>query len=330
MGSENQAFFKQALLAKRRSMRPVNRAQNRKAKRKIWLYPWARERQYAKNIYKWIRPFVKAVEEYITGQADSILHGDSVTTDALPGPGFTLLTKTLSGWIAQYYPDSETGRSPSGIMLGIGATANGIKKAVEREWGKQTEPVLGFQFNTSETWWSDLKQQWSETNYKLIKSIPQNYINRVNDLVEKAVTNGWSYQTLMADLKKIGVQTTGYQVKLLARDQVGKLNGQISQAQQTDAGIETYIWQTAGDERVRGNPTGRFPKAVPSHHLMNGLLCRWDDATVYSDDKGKTWKPRTSKMPKAHPGMEIQCRCTAIPYMDDLVNEVDISLGDAT
>ncbi len=352
MGSENKVFFKQALVTKRRTMRPVNRAQSRKAQRKAWLYPWAQERQYAQNIYKWVRPFIKAVEEYITEQAESILHGDSFQPtkiyhpretanldgkeiilheehiDVLPGPGFVTLTKTLAGWIAQYYPDPETNRSPSGIMMGIGATANGVKKAAEREWGKQTEPVLGFQFNTSETWWPDLKQQWVETNFKLIKSIPQNYINRVNDLVEKAVTNGWSYQTLMADLKKIGAQTTGYQIKRLARDQIGKLNGQISQAQQVDAGIEMYIWQTAGDERVRGNPTGRFPKAIPSHFIMNGLLCRWDDATVYSDDKGKTWKKRTDKMPQSHPGMEIQCRCTAIAYMDDLIGEIDKSFGD--
>jgi SPP1 gp7 family putative phage head morphogenesis protein len=328
MANDNN-FFKQALLTKRRGMRPVNRSQSRKASKIPWIYPWAQERQYAKKLNKWISPFVKAVEEYISGQAESILRGDSaIKTDALPGQGFTLLSKTLTGWIAQYYPDPETNRSPSGIMMGLGDTASGVKQAADREWGKQTKPVLGFQFNTSETWWKTLRDNWAEANFKLIKSNVDNYVTRVNDLVEKAVTNGISYQTLMADLKKIGGQTEGYVLRRIARDQIGKLNGQISKAQQTDAGIDEYTWQTAGDERVRGNPAGHFPKAIPSHYIMDGKLCRWDDATVYSEDKGKTWKKRTDKMPQAHPGMEIQCRCTAIPYMDNLIKEVDTSLGD--
>jgi len=317
MANDN-SFFKQALLTKRRGMRPVNRSQSRKASKIPWIYPWAHERQYAQKLNKWISPFIKAVEEYISGQAESILRGDSATKiDVLPGQGFTLLSQTLSGWVAQYYPDPETNRSPSGIMMGLGDTATGVKQAANREWGKQTKPVLGFQFNTSETWWTTLRDSWAKQNYDLLKKVSTEYVRNVNRLVESAVTNGISYQTLMQDIVAAGLKPKGYQARLIARDQIGKLNGQISMAQQTDAGIDKYIWQTAGDERVRN-----------THREIDGKLCRWDDATVYSDDRGKTWKPRTAGMPKVHPGMEIQCRCTAIPYMDDSIKEADSTLGD--
>jgi hypothetical protein len=351
----NQSLFKQALILKRRSMKPPARALSRKTRPKHWLYPWAHENKYMLQIVQWISPLQKAVEQYIETNGESVLRGDSSIDstekarldsdylqifhkDILPGPGFVFLTKTFAGWIAQYYPDPETNRSPSGIMMGLGTTANGVKKFCDKEWGKQTEPVLGFQFNTAETWWQVMKNQWADTNFKLIKSLATQYIGKVNDICEKAVSNGWSYQTLKQEIEAIGKDQWTKEkkkpswikrrAKLIARDQIGKLNGQITQAQQEDAGVNWYIWDTSGDERVRGNPTGLYPKAVPSHWIMQGLLCRWDDATVYSKDGGKTWIPRTEKMPKAHPGQEIQCRCTAIPYMNDLIEEVDFALGD--
>jgi hypothetical protein len=342
------ALFEQFLLLQRRSLTARVRQQTRVPKKVRWLYPWAAERRYYQQLYKWTLPFVQAIEAYISQQAESILHGDeyrpiisnpkltSVTLhkdlisaslayhgDVLPGPGFVALAKTLSGWVAQYYPDPETNRSPPGVLMGLGDTSTAVKVFCDKQWGNQTKPLLGIQFNSAESWWPTVKQQWQENNYKLIKSITSQYIERVNVLAEKAVINGWSYTTLMKDIKAEGVKLKTWQLRRLARDQVGKLNGQISQAQQQDAGIDWYWWETAGDERVRGNPRGKFPRAVPSHFIMDGLLCKWSDATVYSDDGGKTWKPRTDKMPKAHPGQEIQCRCTSIPYFEGIVNKVD-------
>ena len=49
---------------------------------------------------------------------------------------------------------------------------------------------------------------------------------------------------------------------------------------------------------------------------MQGLLCKWADPNVYSDDKGKTWKARTAEMPHNHPGDDIMCRCRAAPFID--------------
>jgi hypothetical protein len=89
------------------------------------------------------------------------------------------------------------------------------------------------------------------------------------------------------------------------------------------AGLSMYIWSTSGDERVRGDPGGFFPDAIPSHFAMDGLLCRWDDPTVYSDDGGKTWRDRPSGAVKLHPGEDYQCRCTALAYWQEIVDEAD-------
>jgi hypothetical protein len=87
-----------------------------------------------------------------------------------------------------------------------------------------------------------------------------------------------------------------------------------------------YIWSTSGDERVRGTPKsegGKYPDAIPSHYLMNEKLCRWDDSTVYSDDGGKTWRDRPAGAVQLHPGEDYQCRCTALAYWNEIVDEVD-------
>ena len=104
--------------------------------------------------------------------------------------------------------------------------------------------------------------------------------------------------------------------RIIARDQTAKLNSALTQGRMADAGIETYIWSTSEDERVRGNPTGLYPKALPSHYVMNGKVCRWDDPTVWLENG--EWVKRAGDAPYLHPGMAIMCRCVAIPNWDEL------------
>jgi uncharacterized protein with gpF-like domain len=100
----------------------------------------------------------------------------------------------------------------------------------------------------------------------------------------------------------------------------------VAERQFRNIGMEFYIWRTAQDERVRGNPLGKFPKAIPSHYIMDDLFCTWNDFNVYSSDSGKTWKPRTQLMEHDHPGRPIACRCSAEPvwniYAKDLDDEI--------
>jgi len=107
--------------------------------------------------------------------------------------------------------------------------------------------------------------------------------------------------------------------KVLARDQTSKMNSAITGLRQKSVGIDKYIWETSMDRRVVGTPGGLYPKTTKlhkNHYVMEGKVCRWDDPTVYSDDKGKTWIKRTEQMPHNHPGDDILCRCRAAPLID--------------
>lgn len=125
-----------------------------------------------------------------------------------------------------------------------------------------------------------------QRNVDLIKSIQREELDKVRDILSEAEAGAWRAEDLSDRLEEeFGV--TRSRADLIARDQVLKLNGQITQARQTSAGIEEYIWMTSNDERVRD-----------SHAELEGTRQRWD----------------TPPEP-GHPGDDYQCRCTAYPVV---------------
>ncbi len=124
-------------------------------------------------------------------------------------------------------------------------------------------------------------------NVELIKSIPTKYLEKVKSEVYSGASQGLRWESIAEKVQAAG-DTTESRAKLIARDQVSKMNGSFNEARQTSLGIEKYIWQTAGDERVRDE-----------HAANDGQVFSWDDP------------PATG-----HPGDDIQCRCVALPYFD--------------
>ena len=323
MPSPQNRFLIEALRMKRRAMKPRDRAK-RGTKRVPWLYPSAIERAYVYKIAQWLRPLMARVEAWFEANAGALLRGDHA--DALPGGVFKVLYSTLKGWVAASWMDPNAPEKPAAVLMGLGETATALSAFNQRQWQKQLKYVLGYEFGLAEQWWTTTKDVWARRNYDLIKSLNEQYISKVNDLAEKAVSNGWTYKALMDEIKATGANVTGPKARFLARDQIGKLNGQVTQARQEEAGISKYWWRTSADERVRGRPGGRYPNALPSHWAMDGLLCRWDDATTCSHDQGRTWVARPSNAVRMHPGQDYQCRCTADAFIEELVQAADLGL----
>jgi len=308
--------FRQALKLKRRSMTAAQRA--RPLARQVWKYPWAVEAAYARQIAAWMKPMIDYTKEYLRNQSAPILRGDTAHQDATPGSAFALMVDTLQGWAGVHFPSRENRKEgvPPIVEMGLGKYAEATKAANGKQWAVSTQSLLGVSFDTDEAWWDPMKDQWANMNYDLIKSLSNQYIKQVNDLTEKAIVNGWTSGQLMKEITAMGATITGPRARLIARDQIGKLNGSITQARMEEVGLEMYEWSTSADERVRS-----------SHRPMDGLLCQWNDSSVYSADGGKTWIPRPSGATRSHPGYDIQCRCTALAYYNELVNEIDAEIA---
>lgn len=164
--------------------------------------------------------------------------------------------------------------SPLDIML----AKFGDKADVYRQ-----EPYLA---GIKDNW---LKTQTVYTNKTVVNTLHDLDLILRNSTVSQAAKD----RVIVAINDKFGV--TERRFDQFGRQQVNSLDTQLSESRQQSIGSEEYEWDTQQDERVRGNPYGLYPNAVPSHYARQGEIFRWDS-------------PPTG----GHPGEAPGCRCRAI------------------
>ena len=135
-------------------------------------------------------------------------------------------------------------------------------------------------------------------NVGLIKSLPEQYLNQVETIVNNGVVNG----TRFSDIAKEIVAKTGSansklagRIKTIAMNEVQTINAQISQRRSQALGIKKGIYRTSEDERVR-----------PCHAELNGV--------EYELSKG-AWSKSCGRF--IIPGVtDINCRCSFSPIIE--------------
>lgn len=288
-------------------------------------YPHGIEKKYYRELKGFFKPLTDYVTKYISENLEPLLRGDSdeIRLDAIPGDSFRKMIYNLEDWLSVYMPnisDLPESSNNNVIMTVLGNTADETLSFGNKEFMKIIEKGINVNLPTSSPWWEDMKSSWAEDNYSLIVSNAKKYVEQINTLTEQAIVNGFSPAKLKEGIKKATEGLSDKHCKLLARDQMGKLNGQITQAQMEEVGLDLYVWSTSADDRVRD-----------SHAVMEGLLCRWDDASVCSYDNGKTWVDRPSGAVELHPGQDIQCRCVGLAFYPELVSEIkDVPMNELT
>lgn len=216
-------------------------------------------------------------------------------------------------------------RQSEQIAAGVFDAINGIS---HEQWWKTAKAVLGVNLMQYEPWIRNEMKAFTQENISLITKTGKDTLHDINRIVVSGFRQGKRAETLKkeifsgTDLQPGVFQKVSTRAALIARDQSLKLYGNLNHLRQEQNGISVYIWRTVEDERVRGTPGGKYPNAIPSHFLMDGKYCKWSDPTVYADTlkevKEDNWKSRTADMPKDHPGVEINDRCTAEPVFDIL------------
>lgn len=282
---------------------------NKKSRKKFirTAYPKGIENRYKSRLSLIFKPLIDYVKKFLNENAGAILNGDSrdMRLDAIPGKTYREMSVNMQEWVNAMFPDDP--ETATYIYPGLRGIAEDLKEFSDREFSREMSKAINVSIREQAEWWDDMVDWWSGNNYQLIKSNASNFVNKINVLVEQAVTSGSTVSELQKEILKVTEGLSDAKCRLLARDQIGKLQGQISQGQMAEIGLEMYVWSTSGDERVRD-----------SHLEMEGLLCRWDDATVYSADGGKTWIDRPAGAVEMHPGQDIQCRCVALAYFPEL------------
>lgn len=144
---------------------------------------------------------------------------------------------------------------------------------------------------------ADIQMALTE-NTSLIKSIASEHFSKVGQAVLDnyrgvPMPEGGS---LTQRLQQIG-GITKRRAAFIARDQTAKLTGTLNETRATSNGMDEYIWRNSRDNRVVGNPAGKYPKGNKAHGN------HWDR-------EGRTYSYNDPPS-DGNPGVPIGCRCHA-------------------
>lgn len=143
-----------------------------------------------------------------------------------------------------------------------------------------------------------------KSNVSLIRSIPEKYLNNVENLIYESTRAGLSVSYIEKQLLQT-YDISKKHAKLIARDQTGKLSGQLNKIRQKSLGFKYFKWITSQDGRVRHRHI-----VISKTDTDYGIgTYRWDHLPL--SDKG---------VPIA-PGDDYQCRCVAIPVTQKTVDK---------
>jgi SPP1 gp7 family putative phage head morphogenesis protein len=149
-------------------------------------------------------------------------------------------------------------------------------------------------------------RMWVSENVRLIKTIPEKMLTKVEEIVYTAVRTGVTH----IELSKRLVESFGIAKKraiIIARDQINKLHGNLTRVRNLELGIVEYKWSTSKDERVRH-----------SHEVLDNKICSWTDVNIYKNNiSDKKQLQRLSiNATLSNPSQDILCRCTSIPIIN--------------
>jgi SPP1 gp7 family putative phage head morphogenesis protein len=178
-------------------------------------------------------------------------------------------------------------------VLRIGITAHGVKTLQfnDRKYASPTMRLLGIG-NASANVERSILKGWVFENTSLVTNMNAEQLGKLETLFLRALRDGSRSAQIQADVAAV-VDGNINRARLIARDQIGKLNGQLDRQKQTEAGLDSYIWRGSLDERER-----------PEHVAREGDVFKWSQPP-----------------PDGHPGQAVQCRCSAEPNLEPLLGK---------
>jgi len=145
-----------------------------------------------------------------------------------------------------------------------------LRAELKKSVGIDIEPIL-----RADNKLTPLLEKAVQENVELITTIPQQYFEKLEKHITSAVAQGARHEKLKEVVKYIG-NVTENRAKLIARDQISKMNGSFNRIRQTSIGIDSYRWSTSGDERVR-----------ETHAENDGKVFKWDSPPSETGNPGE-------------------------------------------
>ncbi len=252
-----------------------------------WLFPINPEKQYDRILYSLVKELKDRIKEFLIPEIPSMIQEVNSKTPNDRNDDFLDRLKHIINFIYVGLEGKieQTQKFASAIGIEI-ANFNKV------QFQKLNHSVFGIDIFVDEPWLADQLKLFSQQNAQLITSLPVEELNRVAGDVERGLQQGLRFTDISKTIQKsFGI--THRRATLIARDQTTKLNASLTRLRQEEVGVEEYIWQTSGDERVRA-----------THRANDGKKFRWDSP------------PKET----GHPGHDVNCRCVARPVLEGLLD----------
>lgn len=291
------------------------------ASRSPLKYPQHLERDYIRITNGYMKLLNGTLAEYMPEIKGALLEqgeavADNTRSDASDWTGFSRMIRQV---MERAEADLLKKTANFDLVRKLNDLENRARKYSIREWKRVVGQTLGINifddYYKSEFFRANTRQ-WAQLNVDLIKSMPVETLKCMTNIMQRGFYSGSSLKTLTGKVMALNPSDFGlkpemsleaykeamaeYQkakrhAQFIARDQMAKLNANITQQQQSDAGVTEYVWRTVGDGRVR-----------ESHRHLNNKRFKYSDPPVVDNKTGR----------RANPGEDYQCRCVALPVFD--------------
>lgn len=178
------------------------------------------------------------------------------------------------------------------IRNDIEGLASGFEGFTRKEFNEQIVSTLGavplMNVDTSAT-----VSLFVQENMILVGTVPRSITESIKSIILRGTRAGTHARQIEKDIGT-AVGLAKKRAKLIARDQVNKLSGDLTRQNHKAAGITKYQWMTSRDERVRSR-----------HANLDGQIFSWDKPPI-ADKSGARY----------HPKQAVNCRCDAVPVIN--------------
>ena len=254
---------------------------------KQWRYPLGAEQDYARALRATADAAIAAVSAHVLPALPQVLRQDDLRNTPAGDDGwFESLRRAFMEALGAAVVDDNGAQGLAALV------ARRVEKYNQEQYHRMLRRAYGVDVFKAEPGLTRVLRPWEAENVGLIKSIPEQYLSNLHGRVVAAVRQGTSLRDMTKQVQDT-YDLPRKRAELIARDQIGKLNGDLTEYRQTNIGVEEYTWRGVLDERER-----------EEHVAREGQVFRWD--TPPSD---------------GHPGKPIRCRCWAepkLPALDDL------------
>lgn len=243
-------------------------------------------RQVKKDIDAELVPLVRSLApEYVQDAARP-------TTDAWSDVILALIAELKRRWASEW------------VTRGADRIAGEFVQSALKKSERDLKKSAGIDVFSGSPVMRDYLKASVQQNVKLIQSIPEKYLGQVETLLIANMRSGMRPSFIVTALQEqFGV--TQRDAKRIARDQAGKIQGELAEKQQRGAGFEYFGWEDSDDSRVRT----RHREIAEKVTAYGKGIYRWDNLPL--SDKGLPIKP----------GSDYECRCIPRPVSAREVEE---------